>query len=34
MLQTSSCPHDKPGDPEYAERLACFEARIGRGDKV
>jgi len=34
MLQNTSCPHDKPGDPEYAERLARFEDRISRGDKV
>lgn len=34
MMLTASCPHDKPGDPEYAERLARFEERIGRGDKV
>lgn len=34
MMQNTSCPHDKPGDPEYAERLARFEDRISRGDKV
>lgn len=34
MVQFSPQIHDEPGDPGYDERLAAFEARVGRGDKV
>jgi len=34
MVQFAHPMNDKPGDPGYEERLAAFEARVGRGDKV
>lgn len=34
MVTTDNLRHDKPGDAGYDERLATFEARINRGDKV
>ncbi len=34
MIQAVQRMNDKPGDPGYDERLAAFEARIARGDKV
>lgn len=34
MVQAATCMNDKPGDPGYEERLAAFEQRVARGDKV
>lgn len=34
MVQAVQPMNDKPGDPGYDERLAAFESRIARGDKV
>ncbi len=34
MVKDERGNHDKPGDPEYEERLAAFEERVSGGDKV
>ncbi len=34
MVQAVQPMNDKPGDPGYDERLAAFEGRIARGDRV
>ncbi len=34
MVRSTVASNDKPGDPGYDERLASFEARVARGDKV
>jgi ring-1,2-phenylacetyl-CoA epoxidase subunit PaaA len=34
MVTAEICRNDKPGDPEYDERLAAFEERVSRGDSV
>ena len=34
MVRNIQQQNDRPGDPGYEEKLAAFEARIARGDKV